>query len=355
MAFTPNPDIRSADEVIVPSLQEFGWGNPSWSLKDNMLQEQFHKDQLYNEMPHVFTMGDQLEPLPLLMEAWNAFQKSKGRYPDSADWTLLDEFALNLQLRWLPQLIGSCCLSNTFRGWVVRLTYQIALLGEPMQYLGKNEFGSSNFAPYAPYNYGAARKRAKMRGGDGLYCSAVQESLIKDQVIACNTPKLLEILAKLRANSDKDFPEPQSESVYRSFGDWNYIEDLRLYADYGLDECPDITSAEQLDDAMTLCKPTIQCSGIAIRKIGEHKDGFAIHGLDPSNTWSHNMCHHGRLVASDGDRFFRLSNESWPNNPVYNIPFDEVNRWFKKDLLSCGSIGRIRGPKSSPPTAPVPN
>jgi hypothetical protein len=345
-----NPDFpRIADEVIVPQGAVFGWGQSGKSLNELVLQERIGQDRLAADMPYATTLQAATSLLPEILKAWTDFQKFKGRGEGSLDWTLLDEFVLTKSLAWLPQIIGSCVMSNTFRGWTMRLQYQIALQGQAQEYLGRNEFGSNNYAPYGPWSYGAARKRVNMRGGDGLYCEAMQSSLLKDGVLPCNTPALIELLTKLNRARDKDFPEPQDENLYRQFGDWKYIEELRPYADYVLDDCPSINSVDQLDAALADCKPVFMCSGIAIMKIGSHKDGFSLHGVNPRDSWAHNMCWHGSFIASDGEKIRLLSNESWPGVNLYAIPDKQVQWIFKNANPTCAAIGNIRGPRSAPP------
>lgn len=345
-----NPDFsRRADENVKPPNPQFGWTDGTVTLDQAHYLEQVGRERLENDMPIVCRTRIVAAPLPEIEKQWKQFQKDKGRYEGSADWTLLDEFVIKKVLIWLPQIIGSCVMSNTFRGWVIRLMYQIGFLGMPQEYLGRNEFGSINYSFYGPYNYGAARKRANMRGGDGLYCEAMAESLVKDGVVACNTPKLLEILKKLGADREKDFPEPQNASVYRSFGNWNYIDDLRQYADFPLENCPSVKSVDELREHLKAGSPCFQCSGLAVKKVGTHKDGFAVHARNPSDSWSHNMCWHGVFYASDGKEYFVLSNESWGLGYVYNIPTEEVEDWFRRRNITVAAIGNIRGPQSAPP------
>jgi hypothetical protein len=345
-----NPDFaRFADDVIVPPEPLFGWGEENKTLSEQVLIERVGQDKLAKDMPVAIRIGNPEEILPEIATKWATFQKSKGRGEGSCDWSLLDEFVLGTQLYWLPQIIGSCVVSNSFRGWVIRLMYQIGVLGLPMEYLGRSEFGPKNYSFYGPFSYGAARKRVNMRGGDGLYCEALQQSFLKDGVIMCNTPELQPILTSLNVAGDKDFPEPQRESVYRRFGDWQYIEQLRPYADFVLEDCPIINSEEELRQALQSCRPCFFCSGIAIRKIGTHPDGFTIHGRDPNNSWAHNMCFHGFFFASDGELFYVFSNESWGRQHLYIIRQKEVDGWFKSRNVTSAAIGMIRGPKSSPP------
>lgn len=347
---TLNPDFRGADEVFVPAnLKDMcGWTDGTISESEAVLKERFGQDDLMKSLPMQTTIREEPKPLPAIVDAWNSFQASKGRGPGSCDWSLLDEFIYGKPLLWLPQIIGSCVISNSFRGFVIRQNYQIAILGEPQEYFGKNEFGQNNLAFYGPWLYGAARKRANMRGGDGLYCEALQKSFLLDGVVTCSTPKLVELLTKLGAAKEKDFPEPQNERLYRQFGDWNYIEELRPYADFKLADCPTVTSQADLKACLEVGKPVFHCSMVAIHKVGTHKDGFAIHKRNPRDQWAHNMCYHGFFYASDGELFYRMSNESWPDGPIYNLPASEVDDFYARRNVTSAAIGRIQGPMSAP-------
>lgn len=348
-----NPDFaRRADDVLVPAIDNpFGWSEPGVDPQQAVMRERLGQERLEKDVPLMLRAQAAFDPIPGVVAAWNDFQKSKGRFPGSCDWSLLDEFVLKEVLIWLPQIIGSCVVSNTFRGWVTRLMYQITFLGMPMEYLGRNQFGPANYAFYGPWTYGAARKRANMRGGDGLYCEAMVESLLKDGVMSCSVPALIDLTKQLGVSGEKDYPEPQSASVYRAFGAWKYVEDLRKYADFSLEECPYVTSADQLKDMLTACKPVFHCSNLAIKKVGTHPDGFAIHGRDPANSWPHNMEFVGYFYASDGELFFVFSNESWGLNYIYNVPYKEVQDWFARRNVTAAAIGNIRGPVSAPPLA----
>lgn len=341
-----NPHIRGADEII-PKKNLTGWTDGKIDLLDALRIEREGEERIMAEMPSSSIITDSIPLLPEIAKEWEEFQKSKGRFPGSCDWTLLDEFVTNTSLLWLPQIIGSCVVSNSIRGWTIRNMYQIVMLGLSQEYLGRSEFGSANYSPYGPFSYGLARMGTGIRG-DGLYCEAMVKAYLRG-VLSCSVPKLLEITTKLGINQERDYPEPQSESVYRSFGNGNYINELLPYMDFPLLECPYIKTEEQLDRMMNDCKPVFQCSGIAIKKIGEHKDGFAIHGRDPNDSWAHNMCWHGKLIASNGDKFYRMSNESWGKQHLYNIPVPQVVDWFKNRNVTCAAIGMIDAPKSAPP------
>ena len=95
-------------------------------------------------------------------------------------------------------------------------------------------------------------------------------------------------------------------------------------------------------------KPMSVCSGIAITKIGTHKDGFTIHAQNTRDSWGHNMSFQGYFTASDGKVFIRLSNESWGANVIYNVPVEEVDRWYNRKLIEVQAVGEIDLPDSVP-------
>jgi hypothetical protein len=336
-----NPDYRGADEIIVPQFPQFGWTG-------TVIEEQKSIAALAADSPLLVRQYLDSPDDPTLRKSWDDFQASKGRFAGSNDLTLLDEFVFKKSFAWLPQIIGSCVVSNTFRAWVLRLMYQIVIRGEAMEYLGLAEFGPKSLSFYAPVSYGLMRRRGGLRGGDGGFCAPMGESLSKDGVLMCTTPKLLEILKTLNADGPNDFPEPQNAGVYRAFGNGSYLDTLKQFMDYPLRECPEIKTEEQAWSLAQAGKPSFWCSNIAIKKVGQHPDGFAIHADDPTNSWAHNMSKHGCMIASNGDEFYRWSNESWGVTHIYNIARPTVRKWIQQGRISAMAIGQIDGPKSSP-------
>ena len=230
---TLNPDFRGVDEVHVPKNmadQLSGWAPDALNEREALAKEERMFGELQDDMPYAMRARYAAEVPPDRRALWDAFMVSKGRQAGDMDMTLLDEWVHGRPLVYLPQIIGSCVESNTFPGVVGRMMYETALLQQPQEYLGRDEFGPRSFAPYGPFNYGAARKRANMRGGDGLYMEPMAESMIKDGFLSCNTPALLRLVKQLGVDKDKDMPEPQSANVYRQFGAWRYIDDLAQYA-----------------------------------------------------------------------------------------------------------------------------
>lgn len=361
-----NPDFRTVDEVEpelpanVAELQ--GWSDGESATEAELLyQEQQAFDAVQSELPERFESKRDREFDAEILSLWNTFQKSKGRYSGSADWSLIDEFfagemqngtfVAGAPLLWKPQIIGSCVTSNTFRPWVTRLMIQIILFGDPMEYLGRNEFGPRNLAFYGPWSYGHARKKANMRRGDGLYCAPMTWSLMQG-VLSCNTPALTQILAARGLDNPADYPEPQGRdgaSFYRAMGNWQHIDELEPYIDFPMSESPRVTSADQLWNLLQKGKPAFVCSMEAIHKIGEHPDGFPIHARNRRDRWAHNMSVQGCFVASDGERFFRWCNQSWGERHIYNRRLSEVDQAFRGGGLTMQSIGQIDGPNSTPP------
>lgn len=348
---TRDPNFaKFADEVIEPAdlSTMTGWTNGDMSEKQAFAMENLELDRLEDDMPVAFRKREAKEPIPAIWEKWVEFQKSKGRSEGSNDLSIIDEFMFGKDFAWKPQIIGSCVMSNTFREYVARMMYEIGLLGVAEEYIGLNEFGPDNFSFYCPWSYGMARRRANMRGGDGLYCAPMAESLLKDGVLPCSTPKLLELTRRLGVNGDTDYPEPQSKRVYRAFGNWQYLDELKPYSAYPVEESVRVNNVDQLWDLLGEGKPAFVCSMEAIRKVSEHKDGFPIHARNPYNRWAHNMGVIGRILASDSRRFFVWNNTSWGRNHVYIREADEVQSSFNARRLTMMSIGEVRAPASMP-------
>jgi hypothetical protein len=304
------------------------------------------------DYPIAYQARERAAVLPGLKAKWDRFQLDRGRFPGSQDFTLLDEFVFGKSFTFRYQPIGSCVYANSFRPWVAGALYQISLLGENEEFPGREELGVKSIAPFS-VSYGFARQRANMRGGDGLYCKPMQDSYIKDGIVLCSTPKVKELMDAAGATKDENYPEPRSESLCRRIGDWAWNELLRPYATCRMLDAPIPENMDAFNANIDAGRPMFQCSGIAVRRVGEHKDGFPIHGIDPGNSWAHNMGIMGRRVASDGTRYVIVDNTSWlrdtnkPEAYIYNIPEDDFQkRWFPK--IDIGVIGDIDGIKSLP-------
>lgn len=112
---TLNPDFRGADDVIVPPdhLDRMGWTDGRTEERFAIAREARGLDRLEEDMPIAFGHSSSAPRVKLMDRKWVEFQKSKGRYEGSDDWTLLDEFAVGQPLLWKPQIIGSCFPAGT--------------------------------------------------------------------------------------------------------------------------------------------------------------------------------------------------------------------------------------------------
>lgn len=308
------------------------------------------------DMPIAYRSRPMREIQPSILEQWNKFQLDRGRFAGSYDLSLIDEFVFKRSITFLPQDIGSCVWSNTFRRWIERMCVEIGFYGQAEEWTGLTDFGPSSIAPFC-VSYGFARQRANMRSGDGLYCSPMQESLVKDGVVLCSSAKLKELMQAAGATNERDYPEVRSTSLYRRIGNWAWNEALRPFADCRLLESPKVTSYEQFCKNEEEFKPMFVCSMLAVKKAGTHKDGFTFHTRNRGDSWAHNMGIGGRRVTSNGDRFHRIDNTSWlqPGSAdrdayVYWFHASEIEAMIKSGMLDIGTIGEIDGIKSAPPS-----
>lgn len=335
-----------------------GWVVPGvddpWTKLES---ERRYQEQAAKHSPAIYQARSAKPFVSTVIEAaWNSFQEQRGRFEGSCDLTLIDEFVFGKSFTWLPQDIGSCVWSNTFRRVFDRMLVEICLRGDPEEFIGRDEFSVNSIAPFC-VSYGFARERAKMKGGDGLYCGPMAQSLALDGLVLCSTPKLRELMDKAGATTDKDYPEPRSTRLYRQIGDWAWNAALRPYTSCKVVEVPSVKSIDEHVDLAKALKPMFQCSSIAIKAVKKHKDGFMMHAKNNADRWDHNMGWAGFFIASDGQRIHRLCNTSWlpPNEPnrekyIYNIPEEELDSWYTKKLVDTCAIGEIDGIPSTLPT-----
>lgn len=305
-----------------------------------------------NEDPVVYRQREARPIAADTLKKWEDFQLSKGRERGSNDMTLLTEWIFGERWSFLPQDIGSCVYSNMFRAWISRMCWEIVLLGDLEKWTGTGQFGINSIAPHC-VQYGFAREIANMKGGDGLYCAPMIKSLQRG-IVTCSTPAVKALHEQNNAAGDTNYPEPRSSSLFRKIGDWDWNNALRPYLQCALRESVEVTNPDQHAIQDSQSKPMIMCSGLAFKKIGRHKDGFDIHGIDPDNGWSHNTAFEGHRVSSDKNRFTRLHTISWvrpgedPEKQCFNLPPEELAKVYRKDV-DVASLGEIEGmPIASP-------
>ena len=153
---------------IVPGPMGFETHEPNASIAQRILTSKRMQHVFANENPICYRQRDTRVVPPGLAKRWDDFQVSKGRAKGSNDLTLMIQFVFGQPYLFLPQDIGSCVFSNTFRPWIERMAWEIAMLGDAEAYTGITQFGVRSIAPHC-VTYGLAREIANMRGGDGLY------------------------------------------------------------------------------------------------------------------------------------------------------------------------------------------
>jgi hypothetical protein len=316
-----------------------GWGEETEREDSKRYRDATLLEMAMNRRPALFQPQPVREFEPGPMNAFLELHKQKGYEDGSCDLSLIDEFYWGRRFHWLPQDTGSCTISNTFRCWVRRALFETLMRGQLENNLGKQEYGRDTVSFYAPLSYGIARQKGNLRRGDGGFCSTTIDSLMEG-VLDCNNGRLSEILNNLRADSERDYPEPRSTAVYRNFQNWTYNEELKPFLTSPLVESIKVTSAATLDDQLKQFKPAIMCSMLAVKRGGDHQ-GLSYFVADTRNQWAHNMCWCGRVVWH-GRTFFLLSNESWRDDLIYPIPAEHVDEVifprYRPEVMTLGEI-----------------
>lgn len=351
---------------------KFGWGYNNQTITERHTTDRIMLQGAINARPAAFTYSGTraLGVNPEIEKRWDMYQVACGRGPGSQDLTIVEPFVFkNRRSRWYQQDGGTCVWSNTYRVLVWKMISDILFKNDPEEYFGLDEFGPESIAPHA-MSYGFARQLANMRGPDGLYCGPMGDAIGRG-LIMCRNPKLIEVMTAAGAGNKYDFPEPRNLKIYRAIGDWKYNDVLRPYLDCKVTDTAPITNIDMHLQFAKERRVGFQCSGIAIRARGKHKDDFVIHERDTNNSWPHNMGWGGFFYASDGTPYLRLSNLSWLFqellNPtphtysgtwddllekyIYNLPADHVKGWYDKNLVDTLSVGDIDMPKPVPPSA----
>lgn len=245
--------------------------------------------------------------------------------------------------KWLAQIIGSCVASGGMRVCTIRSLWEIVVLGQPEETLGNNWTGVDNINHFAPYSYRAGRRLGGLNGGDGSFCGAHIKGLMEYGFLPCSTAGL----------ASDAFPEPQSASLYRKWGNSNQL--LEQFAPEGkkfdLLESERITSPEDLKEVTVVhFKPCMVCSDWAFKPDYQHRElldeegrPLWIYTRDRSNSWPHNMS----LVAAIecNGKWFVIVFNSWGPNAHRNghyfvVPLELVGDWIR-DGAEIRTIGDL--------------
>ena len=330
-------DFATAAPPANPPWELQGWGLPNETLKHKLRIEALHYEQQASANPQFYTQRPAREWQPEAKKKWDELHAAKGYEAGSCDIRLIDEFVLGRRFNWLPQKTGSCVISNTFRGAVRRILAEIVLKGQLEEPWGSTEFGTSSIAFYAPYSYALGRQKGNIRNGDGSYCEP-QIWALQQGVLPCSNGKLGELLHKLGADGEKDFPEPQDNRVYRAWQDWKYNEEFKPFLVTPLRESVLVRDVETLELNAKQLKPTIMCSSVAIKKGPVYK-GLQTYVRDPENQWLHNMCWQG-VIVWHGKTFDILDNGSWGAENTYAIEQNETADILRRNT-TCMTLGEF--------------
>lgn len=338
---------KTSDGDLVFNDGACGWGDEK--LSDD--QKLYNEEKIVDEAQHDYPRAWAHRPAVALPESLKGkletiHQKhNMSMNEGSIDLRLISELCFGEIFKFPRQIIGSCVASGGMRAWTFASMWQLVANGEPEELLGHQRLSVDTVAPYGPFSYGCGRRRGNLRRGDGSWCGVQVESYQKDGVIDCNTPQL----HRITGTTTKNFPEPQSSSLYRSFGSWKYLDDLLPYADYKLNEAVKVRNADQCAKLLAEYKPMLICSswGFAPGRSGK-VNGYTVYRR--SGSWAHNLSVVGVLIAPNGDRYFIILNSWGPtahrDGEIFVVTDSTMNSWLKS--ASCIAVGDIDLPDSVP-------
>lgn len=327
------------------NLGPMGWGpsNVDERTRLNLEVSMLHRNQ--DDMPVAYKRRPAKEMPPSLEAKFKQIHEKHEIDYDagSRDLRLLTELVYGEVYEWLAQLIGSCVGSGGQRVWTFSSLWQVVCDGEPEELLGSTRLGQNTVAPFAPFSYGDGRRYGGLRGGDGSFCSAQVKSYTNTGVIDCNLAQLHRIVG----SREQDYPETQDTRLYRQFGDWKYLDDLKQYADFRVLEAVEVTSANQSLELLKAGKPHMICSNWGFAPTNQKAGRFTVYRRQGS--WAHNMSIVGFIVING--RIYIIVLNSWGANAhedgsFFIIPVELFDDWLKQ--ASCIAIGDIDLPPSQP-------
>lgn len=324
----------------------FGWGDQRDTLESRILTERRLAESLEALAPSKVIRAPAKLPVneELLLKIQGLI-KADG-FDAGYDLTYLPLAVFGQYLRWLAQIIGSCVASGGMRAWTLRALHERYLFGEFEQLFGTRLEGPQSFAHFGPFSYRAGRRIGNLNSGDGSFCGAHIQGLMRYGALPCSTPGL---------ESDA-FPEPQNAQLYRRWGSTqgNALMDRFAAAAklFILNESEQIESADALKDRIIVDKkPAMICSQWAFRPREKHPtaklgngDPIWIYTRDKNDEWAHNMTFVGALKIN-GNWYIKVLN-SWPESMHKNgywfvVPIEEVATWLASKYSESRTIGDI--------------
>lgn len=318
-----------------------GWGDPFENDSSRYDNERRIYDQLAEENPRFVSAR---APKPINEKRLAILKEEMGKDGIEGGMSLqhLQMAVFGTWLPWLAQIIGSCVASGGLRVTVLRQLAEIFMLNDTEEVLGTKLVGTNNLSPFGPFSYRAGRKIAGINRGDGSYCGAHIKGMQQYGILPCSTPGIV---------SDA-FPEPQSSSLYRKYGNQDDIlnQFRDVAAKHKLLESVKITNEsiarEQLVDGL---KPFMVCSNWAFEPDYKHpswklRDGSPvyIYRRNRRTSWAHNMSIVG--IVQVGTDWFVIVDNSWgprahKNGSFFVIPMSLYLDWLRSsEQMSIGEL-----------------
>jgi hypothetical protein len=310
-----------------------GWGDdPNDTLEAKLLAERKRLEAMQEAAPMRFDTTLAKAANQAILDRVKKAQEADG-IEDGFDPMYLYQIVFGQQPRWLAQIIGSCVASGGMRATTLRTLVEVVLLGEPEETLGGFMAGRDNLNHFAPYSYRAGRKIGGLNRGDGSFCEAHIQGMMQYGFLPCDTDGL-----------DSDvFPEPQSASDYRRWGNSDSLLNEFAPAAQKFDL---ITSStiKSADDWIAASKDRFEtamiCSNWAFAPAQQHPtwklaDGKPvwIYRRNPRTSWAHNMTLCGYI--SHGGKWYVKVLNSWHESSHKNgfwfvIPIEEFSTWIRQ-------------------------
>lgn len=216
---------------------------------------------------------------------------------DTLELLVIFDVVFGKSMSWFAQIIGSCVGSGWMRCSGTRITWEVAVGGDPEEPIGTTRLGVTSLMPFAPFSYGMGRKLVGMRRGDGSYCATQVNADQTVGLLPCSTPALKQIVG----DRETDYPEPQNARLYRDFGSWQHLDDLKPYAGYRLLESVEVSTADQaVRSIVEEYKPQMICSNWAFKPSRKAKSGDRLIWVE--NQW-------GDKAHRDGAGFYVAEEE----------------------------------------------
>lgn len=331
----------AVDNSVADPGPQGWWLNENESHYRTILAERREWEDIEDKAPERVIRQEPKTADPLILDMVKKDQEKRG-IDDGVDLLALFLILFSMFPPWLRQLIGSCVASGGMRACTIRSLWEIVVLGEPEELLGRRWEGIDNINHFAPYNYRAGRKIGGLNGGDGSFCGAHIKGLMSYGFLPCDTKGL---------NSDA-YPEPQSTSAYRKWGNSNQL--LERFADKGrefdLIESERITDADDLKEVLTVhFKPCMVCSNWAFRPDYKHPTWVDYEGnpvwiykRDRGNSWAHNMTK-AYMVKVKNEWFLIVLNSWGPrahkNGHWFAIPLTLAAEWLRSaEVRTIGNL-----------------